>query len=80
MDKRFAQADKEARWAFGLTLAYLLGWLLSAYLPANIQGITGLPQWFEISCLLLPLLFIILCWLMVHYVFRDIPLEHTDAK
>ncbi|AUG98500.1 YhdT family protein [Pectobacteriaceae bacterium CE70] len=80
MDKRFLQAHREARWALGLTLAYLLAWILTAYLPDNAPGITGLPHWFELACLWLPLLFIVLCWLMVHFVFRDIALEDHDAE
>lgn len=84
MDPRFPQAHKEARWAVWLTLAYLLAWSLAAYLPDAQQGLTGLPHWFEMACLLVPLLFILLCWLMVRFVFRDIPLEdspkeHDDA-
>ncbi|MGY2911059.1 putative membrane protein YhdT [Ewingella americana] len=51
-DSRFLQANREARWAFGLTLAYLLAWSLAAYLPDDKQGITGLPHWFEMACLL----------------------------
>ncbi len=42
-------------------------------------GFTGLPHWFEMACLLVPLLFILLCWAMVKLVFRDIPLEDDDA-
>ncbi|AJI94048.1 YhdT family protein [Yersinia ruckeri] len=80
MDTRFVQAHKEARWAFGLTLAYLAGWLLCAYFPGDTPGITGLPAWFEMACLALPLLFIVLCWLMVRFIFRDIPLEDSDAN
>ncbi|GKX56503.1 membrane protein [Leminorella grimontii] len=84
MDPRFSQAHKEARWAVWLTLVYLLAWSLAAYLPDAQQGFTGLPHWFEMACLLVPLLFILLCWLMVRFVFRDIPLEdspeeHNDA-
>lgn len=79
MDKRFVQANKEARWAFGLTLLYLAAWLVAAYLPNNEIGPTGLPRWFEMACLLVPLLFILFCWLMVHTVFRDIPLEDDHA-
>ncbi|MDE9545747.1 YhdT family protein, partial [Xenorhabdus bovienii] len=60
--------------------AYLVGWLLSAYLPSDAIGITGLPHWFELACLLLPALFIILCWLMIKFIFKDIPLEDSDAK
>lgn len=80
MEQRFVQAHREARWALGLTLLYLLAWSLAAYLPDNTTGITGLPHWFEMACLLVPLLFIGLCWLMVRVVFRDIPLEDNDAN
>lgn len=57
MDKRFVQAHKEALWALILTFMYLLGWLITGYLPDNTLGITGLPLWFELSCLFLPVLF-----------------------
>ncbi|AWK13439.1 YhdT family protein [Candidatus Fukatsuia symbiotica] len=80
MDERFVQAHKEARWAFTLTLAYLVGWILSAYWPDDSIGITGLPFWFEIACIYLPLLFIVFCWLMVRFIFRDIPLGENDAN
>lgn len=75
MDKRFVQAHREARWSFWLAVAYLITWSLMAWLPDDKQGITGLPHWFEMACLLVPALFILLCWLMVKLVFRDIPLE-----
>jgi len=80
MEKRFLQANREARWAFGLTLAYLVAWSAAAYLPDNNAGITGLPHWFEMACLLVPLLFIGLCWLMVRFIFRDMSLEDRDAN
>ncbi|EFE96378.1 YhdT family protein [Serratia odorifera] len=80
MEKRFIQAHREARWALGLTLLYVLAWALAAYLPDSEIGVTGLPHWFEMACLLVPLLFIVLCWLMVRSVFRDIPLEDNDAN
>ncbi|MBW7981794.1 YhdT family protein [Enterobacillus tribolii] len=79
MDSRFAQAHREARWALWLTLAYLAGWIVMAYVPDSVQGITGLPHWFEMACLLLPLVFILLCWVMVRLVFRDIPLGGDRA-
>ncbi|MFZ4833302.1 YhdT family protein [Rouxiella sp. Mn2063] len=77
MDKRFLQANREARWAFGLTVAYLLAWSSAAYLLDDKQGITGLPHWFEMACLLVPLLFVLLSWVMVRVVFRDISLENN---
>lgn len=80
MDKRFVQAHKEARWALWLTLLYLVAWLVTAYLPNSASGITGLPYWFEMACLLVPLIFILLSWLMVRFIFRDFPLEDRDAN
>ncbi|TDB56022.1 YhdT family protein [Photorhabdus luminescens] len=80
MDKRFVQSHKEALWAVLLTLAYLIGWLLTAYLPSDTPGVTGLPRWFEMACLLLPIVFIILCWLMVKFIFKEVPLEDENAK
>jgi len=79
MNKRFIQIHKEARWSLGLTLLYLAGWIISAYLPGNALGVTRLPLWFEIACIFLPLLFIFLCWLMVRLIFRDMSLEEPDA-
>ncbi|MEQ4922557.1 YhdT family protein [Proteus hauseri] len=82
MDKRFVQAHKEALWALILTFMYLFGWLITAYLPDNTLGIIGLPLWFELSCVFLPILFFLLCYLMVRYFFKDMPLgdEHDDAN
>lgn len=79
MDKRFLQSNKEARWSLYLTIAYMLGWIISAYLPDNTRGITGLPLWFEWSCLIVPVIFILLCIMMVKIIFKDIPLEEKDA-
>ena len=71
--------DKEARWALGLTLLYLAVWLVAAYLSGVAPGFTGFPRWFEMACILTPLLFIGLCWAMVKFIYRDIPLEDDDA-
>ena len=60
MDTRFVQAHKEARWALGLTLLYLAVWLVAAYLSGVAPGFTGFPRWFEMACILTPLLFIYL--------------------
>lgn len=79
MDKRFIQAHKEARWTVWLTLLYLVAWMSAAWIPDASIGPTGLPHWFEMACLLVPLIFILLCWLMVRILFRDIPLEDSHA-
>ncbi|QKJ85420.1 hypothetical protein PMPD1_0442 [Paramixta manurensis] len=75
MDTRFLQAHKEARWSLFLAIAWLVVWAGSAWLGGNTPGVTGLPRWFELSCLFAPLLFIVLCWLMIRLLFRDISLE-----
>ncbi|HGN1704355.1 TPA: YhdT family protein [Providencia rettgeri] len=79
MDKRFLQSNKEARWSLYLTIAYMIGWVICAYLPSNTLGATGLPLWFEWSCLILPVIFILLCIMMVKIIFKDISLEENDA-
>ncbi|MGL9735848.1 MAG: DUF997 family protein [Symbiopectobacterium sp.] len=63
-----------------MTLFYLVGWIITAYLPDNTAGLTGLPRWFEFSCLPPPLVFIVLFWLMTHLIFRDIPLGDDYAR
>ncbi|WP_373416712.1 DUF997 family protein [Vibrio parahaemolyticus] len=52
---------------------------MCAYLPSNTMGVTGLPLWFEWSCLILPVIFILLCIMMVKLIFKDISLEENDA-
>ncbi len=75
MDPRFIQAHKEARWSLLLSIAWIITWSATAYYGGEQPGIFGFPRWFEWSCLFAPLLFIFLCWLMVRYLFKNIPLE-----
>ena len=63
----------------GIPLLYLAVWLVAAYLSGVAPGFTGFPRWFEMACILTPLLFIGLCWAMVKFIYRDIPLEDDDA-
>lgn len=79
MEPRFIQAHKEARLALWLTLTYMALWYLTAYFPDSQPGITGLPRWFELACLVVPVLFIVLCWLMVKFLFKDMSLEDENA-
>ncbi|WP_210453853.1 YhdT family protein [Pantoea ananatis] len=78
MDARYLQAHKEACWSLYLTLAWLAVWGGSAWLGGNATGLTGLPRWFELSCLFAPLLFIFLCWMMVRKIFRNMSLEDEN--
>ncbi|WP_241623398.1 DUF997 family protein [Rosenbergiella epipactidis] len=75
MDPRFIQAHKEARWSLLLSIAWVLVWAVTAYTGGQELGLFGFPRWFEWSCLFAPTLFIFLCWMMVRYLFADLPLE-----
>ncbi|OOF65440.1 YhdT family protein [Rodentibacter sp. Ppn85] len=75
LSQRYKQAAKEARWALGLTLFYVIGWCLCAYLPKNTLGPIGFPLWFELSCIYLPILFIVIGYWLIKIIYQDISLE-----
>ncbi|MDR9963883.1 YhdT family protein [Enterobacter cloacae subsp. cloacae] len=79
MDKRFVQAHKEARWALWLTLLYLAAWLVTAYLPDSAMASPACLIGLKWPVCWYPLIFILLCWAMVKFIYRDIPLEDDDA-
>ena len=80
LQQRYKQATKEARWAFGLTLLYVIGWCLCAYSPKGTQGPIGFPLWFELACIYLPILFIVVAYWLIKIVFQDIPLDVEQEK
>ena len=43
LSQRYKQATKEARWALGLAILYVIGWCVCAYLPKNSSGPIGFP-------------------------------------
>ena len=45
LSQRYKQATKEARWALGLAILYVIGWCVCAYLPKNSSGPIGFPLW-----------------------------------
>ena len=78
LSDRYQQAYREARWAVYLALAYFVWWYASAYLIfPNLPKETlpelywGLPLWFLFSCVIGPLIFTVLCALMVRYIYQD---------
>lgn len=75
LSQRYKQAAKEARWTFILTILYVIGWCVCAYLPADTTGPIGFPLWFELSCIYLPILFLVVAFWVVKIVFQDIDLE-----
>lgn len=76
------QAHREALAAIALALGYFLWWYASAYgLSAPAQDTTmpelylGLPLWFLLACVIGPILFTVLCAVMIKIFYRDIPLD-----
>lgn len=81
LSDRYRQAHKEAKWALELALAYFIWWYGSAYLfapgPAQIalpKLYWGLPLWFVLACIVGPVIFTLLCALMVKYLYQEMPL------
>ncbi len=75
MDTRYKQANKEAKLSLLLTIIYFAAWVITAYTVKNQTGFLGLPLWFELSCIFIPLGFILLCFAIVKKQFKNIPLE-----
>ncbi|MCK9109937.1 YhdT family protein [Haemophilus influenzae] len=80
LKQRYQQAGKEASWALGLSILYVIGWCLCAYLPKGTQGPIGFPLWFELSCIYLPILFIVIGYWIIKIIFQDISLEINDQE
>ncbi|EKO3556802.1 YhdT family protein [Vibrio metschnikovii] len=76
------QTHREALAALILALGYFIWWYVTAYgfsapfddleLPALYFG---MPLWFLLSCVVGPIVFTLLCALMVAFIYRDISLE-----
>ncbi|GAL07296.1 YhdT family protein [Photobacterium aphoticum] len=82
LSARYQQAHKEAKWAIGLALAYFVWWFISAYAfaPSGTEDTLptlygGFPLWFLLACIVGPILFTVLCGLMVKYLYQDMSLE-----
>nr|WP_258173034.1 DUF997 family protein [Haemophilus influenzae] len=58
----------------------VIGWCLCAYLPKETQGPIGFPLWFELSCIYLPILFIVIGYWIIKIIFQDISLEINDQE
>ncbi|WHP47306.1 DUF997 family protein [Mannheimia bovis] len=71
----YQQLAKEARWAILLTLFYILCWIGFAYFSPQGRGIFGFPIWFELSCILLPIIFTLIAIIVVKKIYKNIDLE-----
>nr|WP_075321450.1 DUF997 family protein [Histophilus somni] len=78
MDKKmkvhYKQSAKESRYALFLTVLYLIGWCIFAYLPDEARGPLGFPLWFELSCIYFPIVFIIIVYLCIKFFFKNLSL------
>lgn len=79
MDKRYLQANQEARLSLYITLLYLILWTASAYCLGSETDLFGFPMWFEISCVFTPIGFVLICYIVVKYWFKDISLENDQS-
>lgn len=82
LSARYRQAHKEAKWAVGLAIAYFIWWYISAYAFSSTEVTTTLPElywgfplWFLLACIIGPILFTVLCGLMVKFIYQDMSLE-----
>lgn len=71
-----SQLNKEAKWSLYVTLLYVLAWLGFGYLPEGV-GVLGFPLWFELSCLLLPVGFVVGSIYILKTVYKPIDLDST---
>ncbi|MBS5999169.1 MAG: DUF997 family protein [Haemophilus haemolyticus] len=48
--------------------------------PKETQGPIGFPLWFELSCIYLPILFIVIGHWIIKIIYQDISLEIKDEE
>ncbi|NMA55691.1 MAG: YhdT family protein [Firmicutes bacterium] len=84
-DPRLAQCNKEAAAVLILLVLNILWWSVFAYgfgsRPVeHYTYIFGLPAWFFYSCILGYIVFSLAAYLVVRFLFKDIPLENTETS
>lgn len=70
------QLNREAKWSIYLTLLYMAGWVIFAYFMPTRIGVLGLPLWFELSCVFLPLIFILMSMAVLKTVYKEVDLDN----
>ena len=73
--KHSQQIMREVRWSLWLTLFYLAGWVGFAYFSPTGRGLLGFPVWFELACIYLPDLIVLLTTIVIKTVYKAIDLE-----
>lgn len=63
------QIKKEIIFSFSLTFFYFISWMIIKCIPDEYNGILNIPLWFELGCIYLPIIFNILCILIIKFIF-----------
>lgn len=63
------QIKKEITFSFLITIFYFISWIIIKYIPDEYNGIFKIPLWFECGCIYLPIVFNILCILIIKFIF-----------
>ncbi len=84
-DKRYKIAHKEALIGVILVLINFLWWYGFAYglgsgNPQKYQYIFGLPAWFFYSCVVGTIIMIILVYLCITFIFKEVPFEGEEEN
>lgn len=74
------QLNREAKWSVYLTLIYLISWIIFAYFVPDGRGLLGFPLWFELSCIILPILFILMSMAVLKAVYKEVDLDTKDTS
>lgn len=80
---RFAIADREAFYSIILAALNFVWWYLMAYRlgDGSVEDYTyvmGFPSWFFYSCIVGFVLFAFFATAMVHFLFREVPLDSEE--
>ncbi|MED1604757.1 YhdT family protein [Cytobacillus kochii] len=83
LDPRYKVANREALIGVGIAMINFFIWYSFAYglgsKPVEeYQFILGLPSWFFYSCVLGFLMITVIVWLVVKFLFSDVPFEEEE--
>lgn len=70
------ELNREACWAFGLTILYGVAWSTALVIADSRLGVVGVPLWFEWVALRLPILFIVSCTVIIRCYFRHFSFDN----
>ncbi|MDQ0229303.1 YhdT family protein [Metabacillus malikii] len=82
-DNRFKIAHKEAKIGIILVLINFIWWFSFAYGfgsgdPLEYRYILGFPEWFFYSCVIGFLLMVLLVYIVVTFLFKEVPFEQDE--